>query len=169
MPGSPRLSDRVERHAAERWCSTRPSRRHDWLSDGRPRGIRPSPIAGADGSLARVFFRVRFAATGRDQPLQTPVDVEAPSARARLEALELRHAATVRESHLGLITVRRDLEGDVGACPLVRLLGEVEERFLDVPDDSLVRDELADLLLRVVDVLVAIGELGTERVGVPFD
>ena len=75
----------------------------------------------------------------------------------------------MRESHLGLITVRRDLEGDVGACPFVRLLGEVEERFLDVPDDSPVRDELADLLLRVVDVLVAIGELGTERAGVPFD
>src|ERR1022692_5114401 len=44
-----------------------------------------------------------------------------------------------------------------------------EERFLDVPDDSLVRDERADLLLGVVDVFVAIGELGTERVGVPFD
>jgi hypothetical protein len=44
------------------------------------------------------FSRARFAATGRDQPLQTPVDVEAPSARARLEALELRHKAAVPES-----------------------------------------------------------------------
>jgi hypothetical protein len=45
----------------------------------------------------------------------------------------------VRESHLGVLTVRRDLEGDVGACPFVGLLGEVEERFLDMPDDCVPR------------------------------
>ena len=101
--------------------------------------------------------------------LQTPVDVEAPSGRARLKALELRHETAVGKTHLGPATLGGDLEGDVGTYPLVGLLGEVEERFLNVPNDSLVREELADLLLGVVDVLVAIGELGAERVGVPFD
>lgn len=72
--------------------------------------------------FARVLFGVRFAVTGRDQTLQTPVDVEAPSARARLEALEFRHKTAVGESHLGLVTHRRDLEGDVGTYPLVRVL-----------------------------------------------
>jgi hypothetical protein len=36
-------------------------------------------------------------------------------------------------------------------------------------ETSLVGDELADLLLRVVDVLVAIGELGTERARAALD
>jgi hypothetical protein len=84
-------------------------------------------------SASRAFLRVRLPFAGGDEALQASVDVEAPGARARLEALELRYETAVGEPQLGPVALRRDLEGHVSSDPFGGVLSEIEERLLAGP------------------------------------
>ncbi len=73
------------------------------------------------------------------------------------------------EAKFGLGAPPGDVEDDVGVPPLVLLGDETELAIQDVPDDPLTRDGLADPLLGPMDVLVPIGELTAQLLGVAFE
>ena len=75
----------------------------------------------------------------------------------------------MREPDFGVIARRSDLEDDFGAGPFVGVFGEVQPGVHDLPDHLAAGYQLADPLLRVVDVLVAVGEHRTLGVGRTFD
>ena len=73
------------------------------------------------------------------------------------------------EADLGRVVLAGEFEGDVGPDSLVGVFGEVEVGVEDVPHDFLAGDELRDPLLRVVDVLISVAELGAELVSASLD
>src|SRR6202161_5002591 len=92
-------------------------------------------------------------------------DVETPGVRAAVIALAVGGEADVGEADLRAGVRRRDVERDVGARPLRLVLDEVEVAVHHVPGDPAAGDELGDLLRAAVNVLVAVGEGGTELIG----
>src|SRR5688572_18264266 len=73
------------------------------------------------------------------------------------------------EADLGLVALGRDVEGDLGAVPLVAVLDEAELALQHAPGNSTAGDELGDPLPAEMKVLIAIGEFGAEPVGAAFD
>ena len=112
---------------------------------------------------------VRFALTRRDQATQTVVDVKAPRVRTDVEALVIGNETEVSESHFRLVVLFRDFEKNPGAVPFISVFHKVEIAVQDLPGDPFAGNEFRDSLLRSVHVLVPVGELGAESVGVAFD
>src|ERR1700682_1382017 len=75
----------------------------------------------------------------------------------------------VGEADFGSIALLRDIKSDLCAGPLGFVFGEIQLAVDDQPNDLPARDQLLDPLLGVMDVFIAIGELGAERVGAAFD
>src|SRR5262245_36269856 len=75
----------------------------------------------------------------------------------------------MNEAHFGPVALRGDVERDVGAGPLARVLGEREAGVDHPPHDPPSRNQLSDLLNGVVEVPVAVRELISDFVGVAFD
>ena len=73
------------------------------------------------------------------------------------------------EAEFGLVSLLRDLEGDVRAFPFVLVGGESEVGLEYTPNDPLARDEFSDLLFGEMDVPVAIGKLVAQLMSVPFN
>src|SRR5579872_804648 len=115
------------------------------------------------------LIRVGLPLALHDEVAQALVHVEAPCTGAAIVALDGGHEADMGEADLRLVALLRDLEHDVGAVPLALVLHEVDLAGRDVPHDLLARHELGDLLRGPVELLVAVGPLGTERVRAAVD
>src|SRR5262249_26363041 len=124
--------------------------------------LRAAPRASLPTHL---FRRVGMSLACRDQAAQTVVDIEAPRARTLTVALERGNQADVRDTEFGLAILPVNLEDDVRAVPLGSVFDEVDVAVDDVPDDSLAWHPFGNPLSGVVDVLVAVPQLGAERVG----
>src|SRR5262245_9597341 len=111
------------------------------------------------------LLRVWPAHTCCNQLAQTAVDVRAPRVRARIETLDARHQTLMREAELGLVLLSVNLEHDVGAVPLALVFDEIDVAVDDMPHNPLARHPFGDPLSGVMDVFVAVRELGAEHVG----
>src|SRR3982075_4244439 len=73
------------------------------------------------------------------------------------------------EGDFGVIALSRYVKSYFGARPLGLVFRKVQLAVQNQPKDLSAGDQLRDLLLRIVDVFVAIRELITEFVGAAFN
>src|SRR5262245_3418287 len=109
---------------------------------------------------------VGMSLTCCDQAAQTVVDIRTPCARTVTVAFERGNQADVRKAEFGLAVLPVDLEDDVGTVPLGPVFDKVDVAVHDVPDDSFAWHPFGNPLRGVMDVLVAVRELGAELVGI---
>src|SRR5215510_5454173 len=109
---------------------------------------------------------VRLTAARGDQLAQIAGHEAAPPARAGIEAFPLWDETDVGKADLGLAVFLEDLEDDLRSIPLALVLDEAKPAVGYAPDELLAGNEFRYLLRRAVDVLVTVGELGAELVGV---
>ena len=70
----------------------------------------------------------------------------------------------MRKAEFGLALLPVDLKDDVGAVPLGSVLDKVDVAVHDMPDDLLAWHPFSNPLSGVMDVLIAVLELGTQLV-----
>src|SRR5690606_7893750 len=90
--------------------------------------------------------------------LEAALDQRGPGVRAGVVALYLWLEAHMGKSDFGLATGADDVEGDRGAGPFGPILEEAEVGVQDIPGYASAWHKFGDLLPRIVQVLVAIGE-----------
>src|SRR5262245_64809437 len=100
-----------------------------------------------------------------DQAAQTVVDIRTPCARTVTVAFERGNQTDVRKAEFSHALVLADLEDDVRTVPLGSVFDKVDVAVHDVPDDFLAWHPFGNLLSRVMDVSVAVPELGAQLVG----
>ena len=69
------------------------------------------------------------------------------------------------KAEFGLPVLPVDLEDDVRAVPLASIFDKVDVAVHDMPDDLLAGHPFSDPLCGVMDVFIAVSELGAELVG----
>jgi len=137
---------------------------------GRVAGIaRVASLPQLVGPGHDLLDRVRLAFAGGDQIAEAAGHVRAPGVRADLVAFVGRHQPDLREAHLRLVSDPRDLEHQVVARPLLRVLHEVEGVVDDVPHDLLAGHQLGGPERRAVHVSVTVTPLPAHVAGVALD
>src|SRR4029453_7680744 len=112
----------------------------------------------------RVCCLVGLSFTCRDQAAQAVIDIEAPRARTATVTLEGRNQTDVCEAQFGLSPLPVDLKDDVGAVPFGSVFDKVDVAVHDMPDHFFAWHPFSNPLSRLVDVLIAVRELGAEPV-----